>query len=181
MGRFEGNTIVNSPLSSQDRDRLERAIELAVQAEKDGNLPIGCVISRGGVIVAEGSNRILAPVSAPHRHAEMEALAVIPVGDREVGGGLTLYTTLEPCLMCAGAISLYGIGRVVFGSKDPVGGALTAFGHLPPYFERYQSAAEWIGPALPETCDPLFERAIALIEARDPDLGQLLPPGSGGP
>jgi tRNA(adenine34) deaminase len=179
VGRSEGTTIVNSSLNTQDRDRLERAIELAVQAEKDGNLPIGCVISRGGVIVAEGRNTIWAPANTPHRHAEMEALAVIPVGDREVGGSLTLYTTLEPCLMCAGAISLYGIGRVVYGSKDPLGGALTAFEHLPPYFERYRTAAEWIGPALPEACDPLFERAIALIEARDPDVRQLLARGSG--
>ena len=168
-----------SSLNTQDRDRLERAIELAVQAEKDGNLPIGCVLSRGGEIVAEGCNTIWAPANAPHRPAEMEALAVIPVRDRAVGSSLTLYTTLEPCLMCAGAISLYGIGRVVFGSKDPVGGALTAFGHLPPYFERYRTAAEWIGPALPEACDPLFERAIALIEARDPDVRQLLARGSG--
>jgi tRNA(adenine34) deaminase len=142
---------------------LERAIELALQAEREGNLPIGCVIGRGETIVAEGRNGIRFPDFAPHRHAEMEALRSLAIDDRIAGDELTLFTTLEPCLMCAGAISLHRVGRVVFGSVDPFGGAVVGIDRLPPYFEGHRRAAEWIGPALPDLCDPLYERAMALI------------------
>lgn len=153
--------------AQDDRAFFGRAIELALQAEAEGNLPIGCVICRGEAIIAEGRNRIWFPEFAPHRHAEMEALRRLPLDDRMLGDELTLYTTLEPCLMCAGAISLHRIGRVIFGSIDPFGGAVAEIGRLPPYFARHRTAAEWIGPALPEACDPLYERAMARIRERD--------------
>ena len=157
-----------------DREFFERAIELASRAERDGNLPIGCVICRGDAIIAEGWNNIWVPEFAPHRHAEMEALRRLSTDDRMAGDGLVLYTTLEPCLMCAGAISLHKIGRVVFGSKDPIGGAVSDMGRLPPYFARHRTRAQWIGPALPEACDQLYERAMALIRARDRAVDHLL-------
>lgn len=150
---------------------FERAIELALQAERDGNLPIGCVICRGEAIVAEGRNHIWSPVTAPQRHAEMEALSQLSPEDRTAGAELVLYTTLEPCLMCAGAIALHRIARVRFGSLDPVGGAVASAGRLPPYFARHRTTAEWIGPAYAEVCDPLYARAMALIREKEGEPG----------
>jgi tRNA(adenine34) deaminase len=150
-----------------DRAFFERAVQLALQAEREGNLPIGCVICRGEAILAEGRNQIWMPEFAPHRHAEMKALKDLSPADRALGEELSLYTTLEPCLMCAGAISLYRIRRVLFGSLDPFGGALTRVEHLPPYFADHRATAEWIGPAYAEACDPLYARAMTLIRQRD--------------
>jgi tRNA(Arg) A34 adenosine deaminase TadA len=68
--------------------------------------------------------------------------------------------------MCLGAILLHGIGRVVYGSSDHYGGASQVIGHLPAYFEERAASIEWIGPAYPEACDPLFEQVMALVEKR---------------
>lgn len=68
--------------------------------------------------------------------------------------------------MCRGAILLHGIGRVFYGSADPYGGAVGADGVLPTYFREAVGAAAWMGPALPQLCDPLFHRAIRLLEAK---------------
>jgi tRNA(adenine34) deaminase len=153
-----------------ERGFWERAVELALQAEREGNLPIGCVICRDETIVGEGRNVIWSPQYAPHRHAEIEALNSLTPDDRSAGEGLTLYTTLEPCLMCVGAISLHRIGRVLFGSLDPFGGAVADIGSLPPYFARHRTTARWVGPALAEICDPLYARAMALIRDREAGL-----------
>lgn len=153
-------------ITTVDRMCFERAIELALQAEREGNLPIGCVITRDDTIIAEGRNNIWAPEFAPHRHAEMEALKQLSIEDRMSGAGLALYTTLEPCLMCAGAISLHAIGRVFFGSLDPYGGAVAGVGPPPPYFAEHRALASWSGPAYAAACDPLYARAMALIRAK---------------
>jgi len=158
---------VSSETSPHDRLFFERAIDLALQAEGEGNLPIGCLICRGDTIIAEGRNNIWIPEFAPHRHAEMEALKRLSMDDRTSGAGLTLYTTLEPCLMCAGAISLHAIGRVLFGSLDPLGGAVAGVDRLPPYFAQHRTKARWIGPAFAEACDPLYARVMELIRERD--------------
>lgn len=71
---------------------------------------------------------------------------------------MTLYTTLEPCLMCLGAILLHGIGRVIYGSRDPFGGAVQMTPALPRFFRDQFAKTEWLGPAFPEKCDPLYER-----------------------
>jgi tRNA(Arg) A34 adenosine deaminase TadA len=125
------------------------------------NLPIGR-ISLGEVIIAEGKNAIWQPDLSLHRHAEMEALASIPLELRGRAPDMVLYTTLEPCLMCMGAILLYKIGKVIFGSSDPIGGANVVIGSLPPYFKDRLSKTDWIGPAFTEECDPLFQRIIDL-------------------
>jgi tRNA(adenine34) deaminase len=161
---------VTAELTLHDRAAFERAVELALQAEHEGNLPIGCVICRGKTIIAEGRNSIWAPEFAPHRHAEMAALESLSKNDRASPDDLILYTTLEPCLMCAGAISLYKIGRVLFGSVDPIGGAVAGVDQLPPFFARRRVHAEWVGPVMPEACDALYERTVALIRERDRQL-----------
>jgi tRNA(adenine34) deaminase len=83
----------------------------------------------------------------------MEAMRVVPPEMWEQAEGMTLYTTLEPCLMCMGAILLHGIGRVLYGSSDPVGGGITAAESLPVFFAGQYSKSICLSPALPEKCD----------------------------
>ena len=107
-----------------DEACMARALELAAEAAAEGDVPVGCVIARDGEILAEGRNR---------READKNALAhaeTVAIGEacRRLGGwrliGCTLYVTLEPCVMCAGAIVNARIPRVVIGAKDPKAGAM---------------------------------------------------------
>lgn len=144
----------------------EQAIRLANEAERQNNLPVGAVICYQGEIIAEGKNAIWYPQYNPNRHAEVEALRNVPEDLWEHSGEMILYTTLEPCLMCAGAILLHHIGHVVYGSADEGGGASKVFGHMPPIFEHLLANIEWIGPAYPAACDPLFERLKVIAKKR---------------
>ena len=143
---------------------FERATRLAEEAESHGNLPIGAVIALDGEIIAEGKNAIWHPTFNPNRHAEIEALRAVPERLWEHSRGMSLYTTLEPCLMCMGAILLHGVGRVLYGSDDPYGGATQLGGHMPTYFEEQLSLTAWLGPAYPKECDKLYERVMVLVE-----------------
>ena len=106
-----------------DRMYMEEALLLARQAAADGEVPVGCVIVRDDQIVGRGRNRRETGKTALG-HAEIEA-----IGDacKNLGGwrlwDCTLYVTLEPCPMCAGAIINARIPRVVFGAKDEKCGA----------------------------------------------------------
>lgn len=154
-------------VSEHDLGCIRQAIRLACQAEEAGNLPVGAVISLDGEIIAEGKSAIWVPRFSPHRHAEMEALGSVPAHLWKRCGEMTLYTTLEPCLMCMGAILLHGIGRLVYGSTDDYGGAGAVVDRLPRYFAERLSQTEWVGPALPAECDPLFSRLTAREGLRD--------------
>jgi tRNA(adenine34) deaminase len=153
-------------LSARDQDHLRRAIELAQEAGRIGNLPIGSVICLGDEVVAEGKNGIWAPRVELYRHAELEALRALPAELGDQLNKMTLYTTLEPCLMCAGAILLHQIGRVVFGTVDGFGGLGATAKRLPPYFAEQFSLTRWAGPAASKECDLLYERVIALERER---------------
>lgn len=153
-------------LTEEDIQFFRRAIEPANEAGQKGNLPIGALIAHEGNIVAEGKNAVWIPTRTPGRHAEMEALRGVPADLWDHAPSLTLYTTLEPCLMCTGAILLHKIGRVLYGSSDSYGGAGPVFGHLPLYFGEQAAKTEWIGPAYPAQCDRLFERVMALVRQR---------------
>jgi len=145
------------PLSEFDKLCFQRAIILANEAEQLKNLPIGAVISYKDEIIGEGKNAIWFPKLSLSRHAEMEAMRSVPVALWKQAREITLFTTLEPCLMCLGAILLHGIGRIIYGSSDPYGGAESIINHLPTFFRKQFSNTEWIGPASPEKCDPLYE------------------------
>ena len=153
-------------LTELDIANFERAIELAWEAEGEGNLPIGAVICLDREVIAEGRNRIWSPTYNPNRHAEVEALRSVPQDLWPRSREMTLYTTLEPCLMCLGAILLHHIGRVVYGSADDHGGAIQYMGPTAPYFEAEAAEVEWVGPAYPQACDRLLHRALELIEIR---------------
>ncbi len=145
---------------------IKHAIRLGCEAESRGNLPIGAVISLDGKIISEGQNNIWVPVFNANRHAEIEVLRNVPPDLWSRSAQMTLYTTLEPCLMCLGAILLHHIGRVVYGSADHYGGACRNFGHLPPYFDAEAAKTVFIGPALPTECDLLAERVLEHVQER---------------
>ncbi len=154
----------SSGLTSIDLHHLHRAIALAHDAEKNGNLPIGAVITLREETIAEAGNAMLAPHYHPGRHAEIEALQRVPAALWPASREMTCYTTLEPCAMCMGALLLHGVGRVVFGANDITGGAGCLLGHLPPYYAAGKGVPLWIGPVLPEICDPLYQRALARFD-----------------
>ena len=111
------------------------ALEAAQAAADRGETPVGAVVvdPRTGDVIAVGAN---GPIGAhdPTAHAEIVALreAARKLGNYRLTD-LTLFVTLEPCAMCAGAISHARIGRLVFGAEDPKGGAVV---HGPRFFEQ---------------------------------------------
>ena len=106
-----------------DLDFMDKALALAREALEDGEVPVGCVIVRRGVIVGQGRNRRETDRSAL-AHAEVEAIrqACAALGGWRLWE-CTLYVTLEPCPMCAGAIINARIPRVVYGARDVKCGA----------------------------------------------------------
>jgi len=156
-------------MPTDDRSFLRQAILLAEEAERRGNLPIGVVIVLHGEVVARGANTIWQPALELTRHAEMEALRDLPAHLRVNCNEMSLYTTLEPCLMCAGAILLHQVGRLVYGASDPYGGVGSCLASLTPYFEKVLSKIQWLGPVLPEECDPLYFRVLELERHRRMD------------
>ena len=144
-----------------DQSFLRHAVELALEAEHRGDLPVAAVIVLGDRIVSAAGNRSFTPSPHPGRHAEVLALAGIPDGLVARLPEMTCYCTLEPCLMCFGALVLHRMGRVVFGANDPRGGAVSLIEHLPPYVAAKAKAMSWAGPVWPELCDPLCQRALS--------------------
>ena len=103
---------------------MDLALELAEQAAAAGEVPVGCVIVRDGAVIARAANRTLTDRD-PTAHAEILALraAARAVGSARLTG-CDLYVTLEPCTMCAAAISFARIRRLYYGAADPKGGAV---------------------------------------------------------
>jgi tRNA(Arg) A34 adenosine deaminase TadA len=122
-------------MSDHDLPMMRLALEAAQAAEARGEVPVGAVVfdSSSGAVIATAAN---APIGGhdPTAHAEILALrrAGAAVGNYRLTG-LSLAVTLEPCAMCAGAISLARIGRVIFAAGDPKGGAVI---HGPRFFEQ---------------------------------------------
>lgn len=101
---------------------MTEAISLAKQAMLAGEIPVGAVLVRGGEIIGRGRNA-RAELQSPLAHAELAAMrdAAEKIKSWRFDG-CTIYVTLEPCVMCAGALVQCRIGRVVFGAKDPKAG-----------------------------------------------------------
>lgn len=106
------------------------ALEEALYASREGEVPVGAVLVNGGHIIARDHNR---PISThdPTAHAE---ILVLRAGAAQVGNyrlnGCALYVTIEPCPMCAGAILQSRVSRLVFGARDEKGGAITSLYRL---------------------------------------------------
>jgi len=101
-----------------------RALELARAGEASGEVPIGAVVTRDGVVVGEGWNRPR-EFNDPTAHAEILAIraAAEAIGNERLAD-CDLWVTLEPCAMCAGAIAHARIARLYYGAPDPKGGAV---------------------------------------------------------
>jgi tRNA(Arg) A34 adenosine deaminase TadA len=115
------------PATTEDDARfMALAMAQARAAETAGEAPIGAVlVDAEGAVIATGAN---APIAShdPTAHAEIAAIraAAVILGNYRLAAGLTLYVTLEPCAMCAGAIAHARIARLVYGAADAKGGAV---------------------------------------------------------
>lgn len=113
-----------------DRRYMRRALDVARRSLESEDVPVGAVVVRGGRIVGRGWNQ-REKLQDPTAHAEMLALTAAAeyLGAWRLEG-CTMYVTLEPCPMCAGALVLARVARVVFGAADPKGGACGSLYHL---------------------------------------------------
>ena len=138
---------------------MRRALELARSAEIAGEVPVGAVlVASDGQIIGEGWNR---PIGAhdPTAHAEIVALraAANAEGNYRLPG-TTLYVTLEPCPMCAGAIVHARVERVVFGAVDPRSGAAGSVFDLLPSDERFNHYTRCEGGVLAQESTDMLRR-----------------------
>ena len=129
---------------------MRQALALAREAAESGEVPVGCVIVRDGQVVGRGRNRREEKQST-FSHAEMEAIA----GANESLGSwrlddCTLYVTLEPCPMCAGAILNARIPRVYYGARDREMGACGGVLNL--FMEDFPQHPALVGGVLEEEC-----------------------------
>ena len=146
-----------------DRKYMARALMLARRAEAEGEVPVGAVIVREGKVIGEGWNRPIASHD-PSAHAEIVALrdAAAREGNYRLPNS-TLYVTLEPCPMCAGAIIHARVAQLVFGASDPKGGAAGSVFSLLPSDHRFNHRVAVRSGTLAETC---AEQLRAFFRAR---------------
>ena len=148
-----------------DDDYMRHALELASRAQAAGEVPVGAVVVKDGEIIGRGFN---APITRhdPSAHAEMMALrdAAQRLGNYRLVG-CELFVTLEPCVMCAGAIMHARIARVVFGANDlktgACGSVLNVFAE-----PRLNHHADVLGGVLAEECGSMLSRFFALRRAQ---------------
>ena len=143
---------------------MAAAIARARLAERSGDVPVGALIVKGGVAIAHVENRTV-QLQDPTAHAEIlairEAAAALNSWRLE---GCTLYVTLEPCAMCAGAIVLSRLDRVVFGAWDEKAGMVGSVGDIVRH-PRLNHRAEVTGGVLAEECGEMLR---SFFQARRP-------------
>ncbi len=148
--------ILNFELTETDMGWMRHALTLARQAEQAGEVPVGAVLIQEEAIVGEGWNH---PIGAHDPSAHAEIMALRDAG-RHLGNyrlpNTTLYCTLEPCVMCAGAIVHARVQRLVFGAYDLKGGACGSVFHLLPSDERFNHRTLSQGGVLDAECSELL-------------------------
>lgn len=165
-----GNAVyptMHSAPTDIDLNAMRAALLQAERARALGEVPVGAVVMLDGVIIGAGCNQ---PISAhdPSAHAEIIALrdAATRLGNYRLPGA-TLYVTLEPCAMCAGAIMHARIGRVVYGARDPktgvAGSVLDLFAE-----PRLNHHAEVLGGVLADECGAMLSTFFAARRGRRP-------------
>jgi len=143
-----------------DHDYMRLALAQVQEARAAGEVPVGAVVVKDGEVIATGFNQ---PISRhdPTHHAEIAALraAAMAIGNYRLPG-CTLYVTLEPCVMCAGAMMHARIARVVFGARDPKTGAC---GSVLDLFANTQlnHHAEVVGGVLADDCGTMLSDFFA--------------------
>jgi tRNA(adenine34) deaminase len=135
---------------------MSRAIDLARRAGAEGEVPVGAIVVLNNECIGEGWNR---PIGAqdPTAHAEIEALraAARAVGNYRLPGA-NLYVTVEPCVMCAGAIVHARVAKVIFGARDPKAGAAGSMFSLL-QSDRLNHRAEVVEGIAAEECAALLQ------------------------
>jgi len=103
---------------------MRRALELAAEAARNGEVPVGAVMTRGDAVIAESRNAMRGQLD-PTAHAEMEAIraAAVKLGTSRLDE-CTLWVTLEPCAMCAAALAVARVKALRFAAEDPKGGGV---------------------------------------------------------
>ena len=145
-----------------DEHWIRHALKLAERAQEEGEVPVGAVLVLNDEIIGAGWNR---PIAAhdPTAHAEIMALRA---GAEKVGNyrlnDTTLYVTLEPCVMCAGAMVHARIKRLVFGASDPKAGAINSVFNILDS-ARLNHRVEYVGGILSDECGGMLSR---FFEAR---------------
>ena len=142
-------------ITVKDREAMRLAITLAKQAAAEGEAPIGAVLMRGDEVVATAYNHRERDHDVTS-HAEIEVLRAAGKarGDWRLSD-CTLYVTLEPCPMCAGAILASRVSRVIYGAKDATAGAMGSVLSLPRF--PLGSRPEVVGGVLEEECRTLLQ------------------------
>ena len=145
------------PLNIEDEQFMRLALEEAKRAGEEGEVPVGAVLILGGKVIGRGRNRPIA-LSDPTAHAEILALREGAAGVENYRlPGSTLYVTVEPCVMCTGALLQARVRRLVFGADDPKAGAVQSL-----YFlledERFNHRVEVISGILQDECRELLVR-----------------------
>jgi tRNA(adenine34) deaminase len=147
-------------MDPNDQKYMQLALDEAREAERAGEVPVGAVVVLDGQAIARGSNRTLRDCD-PTAHAEIVALreAARIVGNHRILDA-TLYVTIEPCAMCAGAIVQARLARLVYGADDPKGGAVrTVFAVLNE--PRLNHQLEVVPGVLAEECAGLLQSFFA--------------------
>jgi tRNA(adenine34) deaminase len=120
-----------SALLDPDRRWMRMAIQEATRAAEEGEVPVGAVVVRNGQVIGRGRNAV-ERLKDPTAHAEVLAItAACETVDSKFLEGCTLYVTLEPCPMCAGAMVLSRLARLVFGAYDEKLGAASTLYNIP--------------------------------------------------
>ncbi|MCG7868995.1 MAG: tRNA adenosine(34) deaminase TadA [Candidatus Thiodiazotropha taylori] len=136
---------------------MQHALMLAARAEQLGEVPVGAVVVRQGKLLGEGWNQ---PIGGHDPTAHAEIVALRDAAEKEQNYRLpdsTLYVTLEPCPMCAGAIVHARVKRVVYGAPDPKGGAAGSVFDLLPTDSRFNHRVEVEGGLMMEQSAKLLQ------------------------
>ena len=150
-------------MTTRDHERwMAEAIAQARVAEREGDVPVGALIVREGKCIAQAENRTVR-LQDPTAHAEILAIreAAAAIEDERLQG-CTLYVTLEPCAMCAGAIVQARLERLVFGAWDPKAGMVGSVGDIVRH-PKLNHRAEVQGGVLADECGELLK---TFFEAR---------------
>ena len=168
--RFYSDSAINhrnlgSHLPMNDSDYMELAFAAAQRARELGEIPVGAVIVHNGEVIATAHNRRELDQDST-AHAEMIAIRAAA----EVLGswrmiGASLYVTLEPCTMCAGALVLARVDRLVFGCRDPKAGAVRSLFEIVED-ERLNHRVEVVEGVSKDRCSALLTEFFAGIRAR---------------
>ena len=143
-------------MSMTDEELMREALAEAREALAEGEVPVGAVLARGGEILCRAHN-LRETLRDPTAHAEMRCLreGAAMTGDWRLRG-CTLYVTLEPCPMCAGAMVMSQLDRCVFGAPDPVRGCCGSVYDLPGD-PKLQGRTRWRAGVLEDECAAVLQ------------------------